>query len=363
MALVFIKKDITEMKVDAIVNAANNSLLGGGGVDGAIHRAAGPKLLEECRTLNGCETGEAKITKGYDLPAKYVIHTVGPVWRGGRSGEPELLKNCYMNSLKIAVEYKVESIAFPMISTGVYGYPHDKAMNVAVNTITEFLKDNDMKVFIVFYGSRFGGRSEYISRNNALTDEVDRYINRRGAFHNTDDEPVKFSKRVNRGIALQELENICCESEILPLEAEDMPFSAGSAPKAGKTKKRGIFKKKDLVIELDEGPKEMLVRLIDKSGMKSGDLCMKANIDRKVISKIRNDEKYNPSKPMLLAFCIGLQLDLRTTNELLSKAGYLLSNSSMFDVIVKYFIENGIYDIYDLNIELFNRDQRLLGSA
>jgi O-acetyl-ADP-ribose deacetylase len=158
MKIKIFRGDITTLKVDAIVNAANATLLGGGGVDGAIHRAAGKELLTECRTLNGCETGDAKITKGYNLPSKFVIHTVGPVWNEGRSGEPEKLASCYRRSLEVAIENGVKSIAFPNISTGVYGYPKKEAAEIATKTVVSFLKNHDefeLVIFCVFDDENF----------------------------------------------------------------------------------------------------------------------------------------------------------------------------------------------------------------
>lgn len=329
MPFQIVRNDITRMQCDAIVNAANKSLLGGGGVDGAIHKAAGPALLEECRTLGGCETGEAKITKGYDLSCRYIIHTVGPIWHGGGHKEAELLASCYRRSLALAKEYGCESVAFPLISAGAYGFPKDKALQIAVNEISSFLLENDMLVYIVVYGkSDFG-----ISKK--LVGDIKEYIDE----HYVEEHDYQYSRRVQMAAALAE-EPVCEESSSVLGSVSDLS---------------------DALNNLDESFTEMLLRKIDEKGMTDSECYKKANIDRKLFSKIRSKPAYRPSKPTVLAFAIALELDLEETKDMLMKAGYALSHSSKGDVIIEYFIKNHKYDIYDINEALFEFDQNLLG--
>ena len=343
MPFQIVRNDISKMLVDAIVNAAKPSLLGGGGVDGAIHAAAGPELLAECRTLGGCETGQAKITKGYKLPCRYVIHTVGPVWQGGNSGERELLSSCYRNSLELAKEHDCETVAFPLISAGIYGYPKDKALKVAVDAIADFLLENDMTVYLVIYSRSslhvgkklFADIQEYIDDN---------YVEERAPL---------FSRRDRR----DRESNICASIIGTPKEKwpDDMPDAMLDISEEEEDLEQRLR-------ELDESFQQMLLRKIDEKGMTDSQCYKKANIDRKLFSKIRGDVRYRPSKPTAVAFAIALELDGRETEELLKKAGFALSRSSKFDVIIRYFIERGIYDIYQINEALFFYDQSLLGS-
>lgn len=354
--------DITRISTDAIVNAANNSLLGGGGVDGAIHRAAGPRLLEECRTLGGCETGEAKATKGYDLPAKYVIHTVGPIWQGGGRGERELLYSCYRRSLEIAEKLGCESIAFPLISAGVYGYPADQARAVATEAIRAHLENSDMDVKLVLFtktafrisGTDYDNIKEYVAAGMPLADgglaaeafrcaEVNDLVEASNRFH-------FFGKP---------------KAKAAPREADIM----GAAPAAAaKLNEEACEVCEDLSLEeymntKDESFSQALLRLIDENGMTDVQAYRAANIDRKLFSKIRSDIDYKPKKQTAVAFAFALHLDLKETESLLAKAGFSLSDSLKFDRIVKYFIINGKYDIFAVNEALFAFDQTLIGTS
>ena len=339
MPLEIIRNDITQVHVDAIVNAANESLLGGSGVDGAIHRTAGPELLAECRTLGGCKVGEAKITKGYRLPAKHVIHTVGPVWRGGGAGEERLLADCYRNSLALAREHELESIAFPLISTGAFGYPKDKALQVAIAEIGDFLLQHEMTVYLVVFDRASFALSEKLFASIAEYID-DNYID----LHPIDDR--------NRPAP------ICMQEADLYMESRSQQVSM-PAPAAPSTQKRKLA---DVVKQLEETFSQMLLRLIDEKGMNDAQTYKKANIDRKLFSKIRNDIYYKPSKPTVFAFAIALRLNLDETRDLLGKAGFAISHSSKFDLIVQFFIEEGNYNIFEINEALFAFDQPLLGN-
>ena len=331
MPLQIVRNDITTMKVDAIVNAANESLLGGGGVDGAIHRAAGPELLAECRTLNGCKTGQAKITKGYRLPAKFVIHTVGPIWQDGGHGERELLVSAYRSSLELALADGCETVAFPLISSGVYGYPKDQALKVAVDTIGEFLLSHDMTVYLVIFD-----RAAYTIGGKLFAD-IAAYIDDRYVEAHTDRYETQ-----RRRMALESM------------PAEEPQWR--SAPCA-----MGTSGLDEALSRLDESFSQMLLRKIDERGMTDAQCYKKANIDRKLFSKIRSDVHYKPSKPTAMAFAIALELPLAEAREMLEKAGFAFSHASKFDIIVEYFIAHQNYNIFEINEALFAFDQSLLG--
>lgn len=352
MPFQIIRNDITKMKVDAIVNAACPTLLGGGGVDGAIHQAAGPELLAECRTLHGCQTGEAKITKGYLLPCQWVIHTVGPIWHGGSQGERELLASCYRKSLALAVEYRLSSIAFPLISSGAYGYPKEEALEVAVDTIRAFLKDHDLYVYLVIYQ-----KSDY-QLSKGLVEDTSSFLKEaweeKGDPYAREEELLDFVSR--------ELESLYLEYPYPDEGFSPDPYEDEESRHLGDSfvDSTGEGQSAEFFSELEESFSHMLLRKIDEKGMTDPECYKKANLDRKLFSKIRSHADYQPSRATALALGIALELPLSELQELLGKAGYTLSHARKGDLIVEYFVKKGIYDIYQINQVLFDFDEPLI---
>ena len=340
MPIQIVRNDITKMKVDAIVNAGNNRLARGGGVCGAIHQAAGPQLEAECLKLGGCKTGDAKITQAYQLPCKYVIHTVGPVWHGGMHGEKALLTSCYQKSLSLAQTYGCESIAFPMVSAGIYGYPKDQALKTAMNAVSEFLfeHDCDMMVYLVMF------TKESVQIGNKLFSSITQYID----DHYVDQRYGPRREAIRSRRMYESLEFTIPEHSSSTCWADEVtsPLSLEDALK-----------------QVDESFSQMVLRKIKEKGIKNSECYKKANLDKKLFSKIINDIHYSPKKTTAVALAIALGLPLTETNELLSKAGYTLSHSNRFDIIIEYCITHGIYNVHEVNIILDDFDQVSLGAC
>ena len=355
MPFEIVKNDITRMRVDAIVNAANNSLLGGGGVDGAIHRAAGPQLLEECRALGGCETGQAKLTRGYRLPCKYVIHTVGPIWQGGDAGERALLAACYRNALALARQNDCDSVAFPLISAGVYGYPKAQALKVAVEEITRFLEDADMMVYLValtrgaieLTGSLYGEIEAYIDdvyvqerRDFGREARRSQYL-RDGAPRGVP-EPGSLFRRPHRE------DNARNETVFSEENVERLTAVQGEAQAEMSGPRNETFA-------------GMVARKLGEKGISDEAFACRANVDRRLIGKVRNNPGYRPGKQTALAFALALELSLDEARELLTKAGYTLSHGDKTDIVVEYCVMTGHYDVTGINEVLFKLDLQPLG--
>jgi O-acetyl-ADP-ribose deacetylase (regulator of RNase III) len=328
------------MKVDAIVNAANTKLAMGGGVCGAIFKAAGAQQLKSaCEKLSPIQTGEAVITPGLALPARYIIHTAGPVYSHSNPKESEkLLRLAYLNSLKLAYANKCESIAFPLISSGIYGYPKDEAFKVATTAIKDFLADHDMDVYLAVFDK------EAFKISEELLGEVESYI---------DEHYVEKHKIIRREL-LDVEKKYLAEDQLVEYNLQMPEISEEiQAPIAGID---------DLIENLDEPFSIMLLRLIDDKGKTDVEVYKRANLDRKLFSKIRTGKGYMPSKRTVIALAVALELNHTETSELLKRAGYALSHSQKFDVIVEYFIISRKYNIFEINEILFKYDQPLLGS-
>lgn len=332
MPFSIIRQDITKMNVDAIVNAANTELKMGGGVCGAIFKAAGAnKLQAACARLAPIRTGAAVITPGFKLPAKYIIHTAGPVYQDGEHNEAKLLGDCYRNSLNLALANNCESIAFPLISSGIYGFPKSEALQVATAAIEAFLSEHEMDVSLAVFDN------EALLLSEALVGEVTSYIDENYAEAHTDKR--RTSRQLNN-LPHLEVRSYLTRPEIL------------STPDTGL---------EDLIGKLDEPFSVTLLRLIDAKGFTDVEVYKRANLDRKLFSKIRTNHAYMPGIRTALALCIALELNLEETADLLERAGLTLSHARKFDVIVEYFILKQKYDVFEINEMLFKFDQPLLG--
>ena len=348
MPLQIIRQDITKMKVDAIVNTTNEEMVGYSGVDLAVRKAAGPMLDIECADIAPLGLGTAKITKSYNLDAKYIIHTSGPVWQGGLSGESIILKSCYIESLKLAVANNCSSVAFPLISSGAYGYPKDQVLKFAIQVITEFLFDHELTVYLcVFDRTSYEFSKTLFSEISEIID--DEYIE--------DCEDISFS----RSLGLES--EINCDEAVSEERIFAAPKMANDCYPCASVRSSADNKSlEEYMKAMDKSFAYKLFDLIDKRGMTDVECYKKANVDKKTFSKIKcNPDTYKPSKQTAVAFAIALNLNLDETQDLLASAGLTLSRSFKFDKIIRYFIQKEIYDIFLINEALFEFDQMLLG--
>ena len=343
-----VRNDITNMTVDAIVNTANPKPVIGSGVDSGIHRKAGPKLLRARKRIGDIAVGDAAITEGFHLPAKYVIHTSGPVWQGGDKGEIDALASCYDVSLKLALEHQCSSIAFPLISSGNYGFPKGVALQTAVASISRFLMEAEMDIYLVVFD-----KSAYTLSENLFA-AVESYIDEHYVeeVHEREYPAGAFLERRRFADRAAEDARVCSHIAV------EETASLDKIPIAPTVGNRSL---EDLIKEVDESFSQHLLRLIDARGLKDSDVYKKANLDRKLFNKIKNNEGYKPSKITAIALAVALELSLDETKDLIGRAGYALSHSSIFDIAIEYFIVNGVYDIFEINTVLFELDQPTIG--
>ena len=354
MPFEIVRNDIINMQVDAIVNTANPRPVIGAGTDSVIHKKAGPGLLSAREKIGNIEKGCAEITPAFDLQAKYVIHTVGPVWIDGSCGEETLLRNCYDNSLKLALEHDCRSVAFPLISTGNYGFPKDKALRIAISAFSEFLLEHEMQIYLVVFDRTSFKLSEKLFQSVAsYIDEHYVEVCKKAAY-GTAEEIRRPRIRLQRETQICENSAVLREIPTVGAAREFRPCAPTPVSKA--------MSLEDMLKQADAGFTETLLNLIDKTGKKDAEIYKKANISKQHFSKIRNNPDYKPTKPTAVAFAIALELDLEQTKDLIGRAGYALTNSSKFDLIIRYFIEQGNYNVVEINIALYEFDQALLGS-
>ena len=387
MPLEIIRNDITRVRADAIVNTANPKVAIGAGTDAAVYKAAGKEQLLAARAEIGeLRPGEAAVTPAFGLDARYIIHTVGPAWRGGDKGEIETVAECYRNSLGKAKELGCESVAFPLLSAGTYGFPKDVALKTAVSEISSFLFANDMTVYLVVYnreafevsGKVFSDIRSYIEEKDVVKTKRSREEMQRRLelIESLDSEqrlnsPYSSASPHNAGSASSAPHRKGPAPSAAPDAGSRPPFAPVRASKARRTSFFGLEEEapEEKAGSIDEAIKgkeetfqQYLFRIIDRKGLTDPEVYKKANIDRKHFSKIRSNPDYNPKKKTVMALAIALELNLDETKDLLLKAGMALSRSSIFDIIMEYCIENQIRDVYDINCILFKYGQPTLGA-
>lgn len=382
MAFQIVRNDITKITADAIVNTANPEPVCMAGTDSAIYAAAGAdKLLEARRKIGMIEEGSVAVTPAFDLEAKYIFHTVGPVWQGGDKGEKEVVKNCYVNCLNKALELGVESIAFPLIATGVYGFPKDDALQIATSVFSSFLSENEMSITLVVFdnesfalsGKIFAGIDQFIDDHyvEAKTDEEYGFGNAisdsEAVFEDAAEEPAEDARRrrkeerfrfLNRRMLAREE-----ECRMAPPPEHAAPVAAAGAAMAAPASPKMQAKRSldDVMKNLSETWSESLLRMITEKGYEDTEVYKRANVDRKLFSKIRSNKDYKPKKTTAVAFALALRLNLDETKDFIARAGYAFSPSSKFDLIIEYFIENEVYDFMTINIALFDHDEPMIG--
>ena len=407
MAFKIIRNDITKVMADAIVNTANPDPDYAAGVDAAIYAAAGTDaLLHERKKIGEMNVGQAAVTPAFALDAKYIIHTVGPAWVDGKHGEFADLRSCYVNSLNLAQELGCESIAFPLIATGVYGFPKAEALRIAISVFSDFLLNTDMEIILVVFD-----KESFVISDKVFSD-VDSYIDEKYASEQIKEEygsEAAFEslsrKRSDRffqerrtekeayeadlyaeGSFISELTEDeetwepddeeqyveICEEEVeedIDEEYDDNECLEDVPPMAAPVAmSASAFSDDHVGLSLDERVshvadtwQESLLHIIDEKGYTDTEVYKRANVDRKLFSKIRGNTAYQPKKITAVAFALALKLNLDETKDLLGRAGYALSPSSIFDLIIEYFIEHGVYDTYTINLALFEHDQPILG--
>ena len=346
MPFLMIRNDITKVAADAIVNPANRNLLQGSGTSRAIYQAAGEQeLTAACEAIGRCDLGRAVCTPAFGLPAKYIFHAVCPAWQGGGFGEAEQLAGAYHSTLELAAEYHCESVAFPLLSSGNYGYPKEQAFRIAVDTITQYVMEHDLTVYLVLYDR------DSLAVSRKLFASVEEYIDDHYVAQN--DESYQFDRRCRESV---ERRRWRLEEEATPmLETAAAPPPPAAAPMAARSLE-------SLMDNLGESFTTRLLRLIDERGLKDSTVYKQSNISRQHFSKIQCNRDYNPKKKTVLAFAVGLHLSEDETIDLLKSAGYAFSDGSKRDWIVRYCLEHKIYNINQVNTLLFEYDQEQLGA-